>query len=74
MPRQARIKGEFSVYHIIQRGNERKNLFLSDDDRLSFVETLERTKKKYNFLLYAYCLMDNHVHLLIDPESVILFA
>ena len=69
MPRQARIKGEFSVYHIIQRGNERKNLFFSDDDRLSFVETIERTKKKYNFLLYAYCLMDNHVHLLIDDNG-----
>ncbi|RJR20840.1 MAG: transposase [Desulfobacteraceae bacterium] len=69
MPRQARIKGEFSIYHIIQRGNERKSLFLSDDDRLRFIDTLWRMKKKYNFLLYAYCLMDNHVHLLIDDNG-----
>ena len=69
MPRQARVKGEFSIYHIIQRGNERKSLFLSDNDRLRFIETLERMKKKYNFLLYAYCLMDNHVHLLIDDNG-----
>ncbi len=69
MPRQARRKGEFSIYHIIQRGNERKNLFISDDDRSRFIETLEKMKKKYNFLLYAYCLMDNHVHLLIDDNG-----
>lgn len=69
MPRQARIKGGFSIYNIIQRGNERKSLFLSDNDRSQFIETLERMKKKYNFLLYAYCLMDNHVHLLIDDNG-----
>jgi len=69
MPRQARIKGGFSIYHIIQRGNERKSLFLSDNDRSQFIETLERMKKKYNFLLYAYCLMDNHVHLLIGDNG-----
>lgn len=69
MPRQARIKGEFLIYHIIQRGNERKSLFLSDDDRTRFIEILERMKKKYNFLIYAYCLMDNHVHLLIDDNG-----
>jgi len=69
MPRQARTKGEFSIYHIIQRGNEKKSLFLSGDDRWRFIETLERMKRKYNFLLYAYCLMDNHVHLLIDDNG-----
>lgn len=69
MPRQARIKGEYSVYHIIQRGNERKNLFLSDADRLKFIDTLQKTREKYNFAVYAYCLMSNHVHLLIDDNG-----
>lgn len=69
MPRQPRVKGEFSTYHIIQRGNERKNLFISDDDRVRYIETLCRMKQKYNFLIYAYCLMDNHVHLLIDDNG-----
>mgnify|MGYP005834756183 CR=1 FL=1 len=54
MPRIARIRGEFSSYHVIQRGNERKPIFLSDDDRVRFLDTLERMKKKYNFLLEAY--------------------
>ena len=69
MPRQARQKGEFSVYHVIQRGNERKNIFLSEEDKLKFLEIIERMKSKYNFLLYAFCLIDNHVHLLIDANG-----
>lgn len=69
MPRQAREKGEFSTYHVIQRGNERKNIFLSDDDKLRFLETLARMKAKYNFILEAYCLMDNHVHMLINDNG-----
>ncbi len=69
MPRQARDKGEFSIYHVIQRGNEKKSIFLSDEDRSRFIEILVNMKKKYNFLLYAYCLMDNHVHLIIDDNG-----
>jgi len=65
MPRIARIKGEFTTYHIILRGNERKNIFLDSEDKERFLETLQRMKDKYNFLIYAYCLMDNHVHLII---------
>lgn len=69
MPRQARNKGEFSIYHVIQRGNEKKSIFLSDEDRSRFLKVLVNMKKKYNFLLYAYCLMDNHVHLMIDDNG-----
>ncbi|MHB8089239.1 MAG: REP-associated tyrosine transposase [Anaerolineaceae bacterium] len=69
MPRIARVKGEFLTYHIIQRGNERKNIFISDDDRIRFLETIYKMKEKYNFELVAYCLMDNHVHLLIKDNG-----
>lgn len=69
MPRVARDKGEFSTYHIIQRGNERKNLFISEDDRIKFLETTYKMKEKYNFILEAYCLMDNHVHLLVNDNG-----
>lgn len=69
MPRAARQKGEFQTYHIIQRGNERRNIFLSDDDRTRFLDILAKVKKKYNFNLEAYCLMDNHIHLLIDDNG-----
>lgn len=69
MPRLMRLKGEFSTYHIVLRGNERKNIFTSDEDKLRFLTTLERMRNKYNFLLYCYCLMDNHVHLLINDNG-----
>jgi REP element-mobilizing transposase RayT len=65
MPRQQRVKGEFSTYHVIQRGNERKHIFLNDYDKTRFLQTLAKTRDKYNFLIYAYCLMDNHVHMLM---------
>lgn len=69
MPRAARIKGEFSTYHVMQRGNEKRNIFISDDDRNRFLSTLERMREKYNFKLEAYCLMDNHIHLLINDNG-----
>jgi REP element-mobilizing transposase RayT len=69
MPRTARRKGEFSTYHIIQRGNEQKNIFLKDEDRIRFLDIIDRMKKKYNFILEAYCLMDNHVHLLVNDNG-----
>lgn len=65
MPRTARKKGAFSTYHIIIRGNEKKDIFFSDQDKVTFLYTLLRVKKKYNFLLYGFCLMNNHVHLII---------
>ncbi len=69
MPRRARIKGEFLTYHVIIRKNERKNIFLSDEDKARFIDTLKRMKDKYNYILEAYCLMDNHVHLLINDNG-----
>jgi len=69
MPRIQREKGEFSTYHIVQRGNERKNIFLRDEDKLRFLDTMAKTREKYNFLVYCYCLMDNHVHLLINDNG-----
>jgi len=47
------------------RGNEKKNLFLDDKDKHKFIETLLLKKIETGFLIYAYCLMDNHVHLLM---------
>ena len=69
MPRQARMKGEFSTYHIIQRGNDKKEIFLSDIDKRKFIGIMEKMKDKYNFIIYAYCLMDNHIHLLINDNG-----
>jgi len=55
--------------HIIQRGNNRSPVFFSDEDYLFFLEVLREAKSKYPCLIYAYCLMTNHFHLLIEPKE-----
>lgn len=69
MPRQAREKDKFCIYHVIQRGNNKGEIFIADRDRGKFIEILARMKSKYNFLVYAYCLMSNHIHLVIDDNG-----
>lgn len=65
MPRFQRVLSETGTYHVMLRGNERKNLFFDDEDRLRFLEILAFKKKETGLILFAYCLMDNHVHLLL---------
>ena len=57
------------VYHAHNRGNNREDVFADDDDRVAFLEALAKTKERYPFKLFGYCLMSNHFHLLIRPET-----
>ncbi len=75
MPRIARLKTESGYYHIMKRGNERRNIFTEDDDRRHYLSLLSRQVQKGNIEVLAYCLMDNHVHLLLkDPEEGLIAA
>ena len=65
MPRQARIKSASGLYHVMMRGADRRILFSDDEDNLGFLLSLKRAKASSEFKLYAYCLMGNHVHMLI---------
>lgn len=69
MPRKQRIKSNSGFYHIMLRGNERKNIFKSDEDKLRFMETIREKKDKDRFCLHAFCLMDNHVHLMLSEGT-----
>lgn len=69
MPRYRRILSENGTYHVMIRGNERKNLFLDEEDKQRFIEILTAKKRDAGFLIYAYCLMDNHVHLLVRESA-----
>ncbi len=69
MPRQARIKGKTGYYHVLLRGVARQNIFENDHDRLKFMELLKRYKQELGFGLPAYCLMSNHIHLLIEDQE-----
>lgn len=70
MPRIAREKKSIDgIYHITERGNEKKDIFNDDADRIKFLEILGRNKEKYGYKIYAYCLMNNHIHLLISSNG-----
>jgi putative transposase len=66
MLRRSRRLSASKTYHVMIRGNERKAIFLDDDDRAYFVSTLAMKNLERQFTVYAYCLMDNHVHLIIN--------
>lgn len=72
MARPPRIQFPDALYHVIVRGNQQQALFSGDADRMAYLELLNRYKKKCGFILYAYVLMNNHVHLLVEtPEEPI---
>ena len=71
MPRQARKQSATGLYHIMVRGINRQRIFEDHEDCETFVSTLLRSKEKIGFALYGYCLMGNHIHLLIrDTKSL----
>jgi putative transposase len=69
MARPLRLNDDGLVYHALSRGNNRDNVFFDDDDFLAFLNALARAQLRYPFRLYGYCLMTNHFHLLLRPES-----
>lgn len=69
MPRVGRELSKTGIYHVMLRGNERRNIFMDDEDRMRFIDTLYKKSKENEFLVLAYCLMDNHLHLLISEGN-----
>ena len=68
MPRIARKKSISNIYHVMIRGINRQNIFEEDEDRFCFMKILDRCKEISGFRLYAFALMSNHIHLLIEPS------
>ncbi len=69
MGRQPRLMADGLVYHALNRGNNRARVFFHDADFHQFLQALAQTKERYPFRLYAYCLMDNHFHLVLEPAA-----
>lgn len=69
MPRAPRHLSKSGYYHVTARGSGRQTLFEDDDDRSAFLETLDRQFTKHGVSLLAWCLMENHVHLLIEDTE-----
>ena len=68
MPRKPRI--DLSGYHhVINRGVNRENIFLCNDDKDKFLDILEITREIYNLTIHSFCILDNHYHLLIETQQ-----
>jgi len=70
MPRAARKKSKSGIYHIMIRGINRQDIFEDDEDKEKFIQTVVVCKDKCDFQIYGYCLMSNHIHLLIKDENL----
>lgn len=66
MPREARKRSQTGIYHVMSRGINKTDIFLDDEDRLRYLYQLRHLQTEYGLLVHAYCLMSNHVHLLIS--------
>ena len=69
MSRPIRIEFPDALYHVTARGDRREDIFEDDQDRQAFLLTLEQIVTQFNWLCYAWCLMDNHYHLLIQTPD-----
>ncbi len=70
MARAPRIEYPGALYHVLARGNQRREIFHDDADRSKYLAKLAAYKQRHGFALYAYVLMTNHVHLLIETRDV----
>ncbi|MFA5157348.1 MAG: transposase [Candidatus Omnitrophota bacterium] len=71
MPRTARVTIENACYHIITRGNQKQLVFINSTDYEVYLSILKKYKDKHKFRLFAFCLMPNHIHLIIEVSNPI---
>ena len=69
MPRQARKQSASGIYHIMLRGINQQVIFKCDEDKEKFLQTLNHYKAISEYKIFTYCLMSNHIHLLIKVEK-----
>jgi REP element-mobilizing transposase RayT len=69
MARKPRVEFEGAFYHVIVRGNQRQKIFRDDRDRVYYLKRVEHYRNRYGFIVYAYVLMLNHVHLLLETST-----
>ena len=69
MPRQTRKNSKSNIYHILLRGINWQIIFEDSADYTKFIETLDRYKAVSGYKVFAYCLMSNHIHMLIKADK-----
>jgi putative transposase len=66
MAYKPRIEVPYGYYHVVTRGNNKRRIYEDEDDRENFLVVLERVARRHGWWLYAYCLMGNHYHLVVQ--------
>jgi len=69
MARPLRIQFAGAVYHVMSRGVAKQRIYLDDDDRREFLRYLRRVSRRLRWQVWAYCLMPNHFHLLVETSE-----
>jgi putative transposase len=69
MTKETRMLVENACYHIYARGNQKQRVFIDARDYKEYLGRLHRYKRRYKFLLYGFCLMPNHIHLVGEPTQ-----
>lgn len=69
MPRQPRKLCESKTYHVMIRGNDRNDIFIDEEDKTKFIGILYEKNKEKQFILYGFCIMDNHAHLVLNEDK-----
>ncbi len=69
MPRRPRMYIEGLPYHIVQRGNNREACFIEEENYRYYLELWESISRQKDVAVHAYCLMTNHIHFLVTPET-----
>lgn len=69
MPRQPRFCSETGIYHVMMRGNEKKDIFIDQNDGKKFISIMIKVQREAELKVYAFCLMCNHFHLLCEQGT-----
>lgn len=69
MPRVVRGLADRLIYHVINRGNGRQDVFHKDKDYEAFINLMKQAKERYSVKIFAYCLMPNHFHMVLMPDK-----
>ncbi|MFC2160245.1 transposase [Acidobacteriota bacterium] len=70
MARKVRIEFPGAIYHVYARGNNKQKIFGDDSDYFTYLNRLTRYQKRYDFFLYSFVLMPNHVHFIIETKEI----
>jgi putative transposase len=67
MPRPPRPTSPNLLFHVINRGNNKQRIFITDEDYSAFLHLMKLHKHRFGLKIYFYVLMPNHIHLLVEP-------